>query len=65
MIAMLEDEVDRLRRFKQILSDHFPSHVLHHWRTAHDFVAGYANLNESPQLICLDHDLFCLGGRRT
>ena len=54
---MLEDDIDRLNRFKAIL-DRFQSVVFVHYRTADDFILNYKDLEMQPCLICLDHDLF-------
>ena len=55
---MLEDEADRLERFSAVLQAFDPDLELRHWRTVHDFIAGYQEVEQTPILICLDHDLF-------
>ncbi len=48
---MLEDEVERLEKF-------VPNADWRHWRTAGDFITGFQQAERTPDLICLDHDLF-------
>ncbi len=55
---MLEDDHDRIRRFRAIVAHHHPNAVLKIARTAPDFKTEYWSLNATPDLICLDHDLF-------
>jgi len=55
---MLEDEEERLVRFKAILSKLGDSVEFRHWRTAQDFIEGFKSAGRTPALICLDHDLF-------
>jgi len=57
LVVMLEDEIDRLRRFDAILRT-CRSVEFRHWRIADDFIREYASLVRPPDLICLDHDLF-------
>ena len=57
-ILMLEDEEPRLVRFKSVLSEHCPNVSLQHWRTASAFMSGFESAISTPDLICLDHDLF-------
>lgn len=57
-LLMLEDDLDRIRRFKAIVARHYPSAILTVARTAPDFKTAYWSLTEMPDLICLDHDLF-------
>ena len=58
LILMLEDEADRLIRFQNVLDKQGGDVELRHWRTADLFVDGFRNLDRTPSLICLDHDLF-------
>jgi hypothetical protein len=58
LILMLEDDLDRIRRFKAVVARHHADAVLTIARTAPDFVAKHAALTAVPDLICLDHDLF-------
>lgn len=55
---MLEDDLDRISRFRAVLAFHHPDATLTVWRTAPDFIAGYPKLDRIPDLVCLDHDLF-------
>jgi len=55
---MLEDDHDRIRRFREIVARHHPDAVLKIARTSPDFKTEYWSLNDTPDLICLDHDLF-------
>ena len=57
-LLMLEDDHDRIRRFRAIVARHHPDAAMTIARTAPDFIAIYGSLTESPDLICLDHDLF-------
>lgn len=57
-LLMLEDDHDRIRRFKAVVERHHPAAILTIARTAPDFEAEYWSLTEAPDLICLDHDLF-------
>jgi hypothetical protein len=58
LLLMLEDEHDRIRRFRAVVARHHPSAQLIVARTAPDFKAAYWSLAQTPDLICLDHDLF-------
>ncbi|MFN9507686.1 MAG: cyclic-phosphate processing receiver domain-containing protein [Planctomycetota bacterium] len=58
LLLMLEDDHDRILRFREIVARHHPDAVLKIARTAHDFKNEYRSLNDTPDLICLDHDLF-------
>jgi len=58
LLLMLEDDHDRIRRFRAIVARHHPDAVLKIARTAPDFETEYWSLNDTPDLICLDHDLF-------
>ena len=55
---MLEDDLDRIARFRAVLNLHHPEAMLDVYRTAPDFIAAYSRLVRIPDLICLDHDLF-------
>ncbi len=55
---MLEDDLERIQRFRAILARHHPNAVLNVLRTAPEFIGAYWALTEAPDLICLDHDLF-------
>lgn len=61
LILMLEDEVERLTRFKAVLATCLCETQLRHWDTARGFQAGFAAAEETPALICLDHDLLIDG----
>lgn len=58
LLLMLEDDHDRIRRFRAKVAHHFPNAVLVIARTASEFKDAYWSLTETPDLICLDHDLF-------
>lgn len=58
LILMLEDESDRLARFDAVLRNLGEAIQWQHWRTAPDFINGFESSGRSPDLICLDHDLF-------
>ena len=58
LILMLEDETERLARFRSVLDKLDDSVEWRHWRTAPDFIAGFQSAGRTPALICLDHDLF-------
>ncbi len=55
---MLEDDIERISRFRTVVGHHHPAAVLKIARTAPDFIAEYWSLDATPDLICLDHDLF-------
>ncbi|MCA9115215.1 MAG: hypothetical protein KDA79_09010 [Planctomycetaceae bacterium] len=57
-LLMLEDDHDRIHRFKAVVSSNYPDAVLTIVRTAADFQLAWRALTDSPDLICLDHDLF-------
>ena len=57
-LFMLEDDLDRIQRFKAILAKRHPGSQVEIHRTAHSFIAAYKLLAATPCLICLDHDLF-------
>lgn len=56
--VMLEDDLQRIARFREVLWRHFPQATFDVSRTAAEFIARYSELRETPSLICLDHDLF-------
>ena len=58
LILMLEDESARLARFHAVLTQHVPRPELRHWRTAESFMKGFRASDRTPDIICLDHDLF-------
>lgn len=58
LLLMLEDDHDRIPRFRAVVARHYPDAVLIIARTAPDFKSAYWSLTEIPDLICLDHDLF-------
>ena len=55
---MLEDDLDRIQRFRAVVERNNADAVLTVARTAPDFCDAYAALTANPDLICLDHDLF-------
>ena len=57
-LVMLEDDLDRIRRFNSLVTQHHPLARLDVHRTAEDFIAAYSAIDSTPCLICLDHDLF-------
>ena len=57
LIIMLEDDLDRIERFTSIVARR-PGMTLKVSRTAFDFIAAYAAMAETPDLVALDHDLF-------
>ena len=58
LLLMLEDDLDRIERFRAIVARHRPQAVLRIARTAEAFKAVFGALTETPDLICLDHDLY-------
>lgn len=58
LLLMLEDDHDRILRFRAVVARHYPNAILKIARTAADFKSEYWSLTETPDLICLDHDLF-------
>ena len=54
---MLEDDLDRIARFRAVLALHHPAATLDVHRTTSDFIDAYSCLDRVPDLICLDHDL--------
>ena len=57
-LVMLEDDLDRIRRFNAIVATHHPDARIDVYRTAPAFIAAYLLLDTTPCLVCLDHDLF-------
>lgn len=57
-IVMLEDDFDRIERFRSVLAKRTVDGELRVSRTVSDFVASYAALLSTPDLVALDHDLF-------
>ena len=57
-LVMLEDDLDRIRRFNSILTSRHPDAKIAIYRTAPAFIAAYSLLNTTPCLVCLDHDLY-------
>ncbi|MEZ6057219.1 MAG: cyclic-phosphate processing receiver domain-containing protein [Planctomycetaceae bacterium] len=57
LLLMLEDDLPRIQRFRAIVARNHPDAVLKIARTAPDFKNEYWSLTETPDLICLDHDL--------
>ncbi|TWT38875.1 cyclic-phosphate processing receiver domain-containing protein [Blastopirellula retiformator] len=57
-LLMLEDDPDRIQRFLAIVVKNYPHAELSIHRTAPAFIAAYETLTATPDLICLDHDLF-------
>ncbi|QDT06536.1 hypothetical protein K227x_49460 [Rubripirellula lacrimiformis] len=57
-LVMLEDDLDRIRRFNAIVATHHPGVRIDVCRPAPAFIAAYSTLTSTPCLICLDHDLF-------
>lgn len=58
LLLMLEDDHDRIRRFREVVARYHSSADLKIARTALDFKTEYLSLRRMPDLICLDHDLF-------
>lgn len=58
LLLMLEDDHDRIERFNAIVARHHPDAVIAVSRTAPAFITAYWELTQTPDLICLDHDLF-------
>lgn len=58
LLMMLEDDHDRIRRFRAIVARRHPNAVLRIARTAPDFISEFRSIPGIPDLICLDHDLF-------
>jgi len=54
---MLEDDLDRIERFRSIVARHRKPIFLDISRTAPEFIARYMGISVTPDLICLDHDL--------
>jgi hypothetical protein len=58
LIVMLEDDLERIERFRSILMQRSTRTDLVVSRSAHDFIATYTVLSSVPDLLALDHDLF-------
>ena len=58
LLYMLEDDHDRIRRFQAIVSRRHPHAEIRNSRTAPQFIAAWQCRTATPDLICLDHDLF-------
>lgn len=58
LLLMLEDDLDRIGLFGAVVARHFPNAVVNISRTARDFIVSHLALSDTPDLICLDHDLF-------
>ncbi len=56
MLIMLEDDLDRIARFTNVLAARQISYE--YARTAQQFIRLYQTQTDTPLLICLDHDLF-------
>lgn len=54
---MLEDDSDRISRFRAVLALHHPVAALDVHRTAPGFIEAFSRLDRAPDLICVDHDL--------
>lgn len=57
-LIMLEDDLERIERFHSILARYHPNAVLKIFRNVPAFIAAFSTLDSTPDLICLDHDLF-------
>ena len=58
LLVMLEDDLERIERFRAVVAKHHPQATWNISRTAPAFIAAYSQLTDKPDLICLDHDLF-------
>lgn len=58
LILMLEDDLDRIARFEAVVRQKRPETSIKICRTAFDFKFAHGSLEEPPEIICLDHDLF-------
>jgi hypothetical protein len=58
LLLMLEDDHDRISRFRAMVAGYYPDAVLKNARAAPDFETEYWSLNATLDLICFDHDLF-------
>jgi hypothetical protein len=59
MLFMLEDDADRVERFKTVLQSFNPELPLQIWRDAHAMIREAGPLLPAAALISLDHDLEC------
>lgn len=57
MLLMLEDNTERVERFKAVLRGIDPTLLLHVWANAHTMMKEAGPLLSSARLISLDHDL--------
>ena len=57
MLLMLEDDAERLERFRRVLLDIDPCMPLRTWRDAHVMMRQAGALLATASLISLDHDL--------
>ena len=57
MLLMLEDDAERITRFRAILAEIAPTLPLRIWRDAHVMIAEMDTLLPFTTLISLDHDL--------
>lgn len=57
-VLMLEDDRERIQRFRAILRRHDGGVEVGIHRTAGEFIAAFGRLESPPSLIALDHDLF-------
>lgn len=57
-LVMLEDDLERIERFRAKLESHHPGSQIDVSRTAPGFISNYRRRKGVPDLICLDHDLF-------
>lgn len=55
---ILEDDLERIARFRAVVSKNHPEARLDIHRTAPAFIEHFQKLDSVPDLICLDHDLF-------
>lgn len=62
MLLMLEDDADRLARFRSVIAQLEPAVDWRHWRTATSMIAELPALLPHARLIALDHDLEPLPG---
>lgn len=62
MILMLEDNAERIRRFRATLKAFVPAAELKVWRDAHAMIREATPLLSASTLISLDHDLDALPG---
>jgi len=58
LVLILEDDLERIQRFRSTLERYHPSAVVKIARSVSEFINTYLSLESSPDLISLDHDLF-------